>query len=94
ANQPRLIDEAVTQLRRAVVRENTSPEGYRLLAMAYGRKGLTGQASLASAYQYLYQGKLKFAKEQAKRAQTKFREGTPNWVKADDILKFQPPKIR
>ena len=94
ANQPRLIDEAVTQLRRAIVRENTSPEGYRLLAMAYGRKGLTGQASLASAYQYLYQGKLKFAKEQAKRAQTKFREGTPNWIKADDILKFQPPKLR
>ncbi len=92
--QPKLVDEAITHLRKAIVKENTSPDGYRLLANAYGSKGLTAQAQLASAHRYLYEGKFGLAKQQAKRAKGQFQRGTPNWIKADDIVNFQPPRIQ
>jgi len=95
SNQPRLVDEAINHLTKAIVtEEKTLPDGYLQLAIAYGRKGQQAQAALASAHHYLYQGRLKDAKQQAKRAQAKFQRGSPNWLKADDILNFQPPKIR
>jgi predicted Zn-dependent protease len=50
------------------------------------------QAELASAEAYFYEGQLKLAKQQAKRAKAGFIDGTPNWIRADDILAFQVPK--
>jgi hypothetical protein len=35
---------------------------------------------------------LKLAKAQATRAKTGFVDGSPNWIKADDILAFEMPK--
>ena len=88
------IDPAIEHLRKALVRENTSALGYRQLASAYAKKRKISQAELASAQAYFYEGNLELAKVQAKRAKAKFRPGTPNWIKADDILSFQPPKKR
>jgi predicted Zn-dependent protease len=85
------LNEAITHLRKALVREDTSATGYRQLATAYARKNQVADAELASAHAYLYEGNLKLAKEQAKRAKDKFKRGTPSWIKADDILNFQPP---
>lgn len=86
------LDEAIKHLRYALVRETTSAIGYRQLASAYARKGKVPEAELASAHAYLYEGKLPLAKRQAARAKQKFARGTPNWIKADDIISFQPPK--
>jgi len=102
ANDPRYLDEAINNLRRALVRENTSAMGYRQIASAYARKAeLTNasgakrqymaQASLASAEAYFYEGRLSLAKQQAKRAQAGLINGTPNWIRADDILAFEVP---
>lgn len=77
--------------------------GYRQLAAAYARKAeaaqavgakkqFMAQAELASAEAYFYEGQLKLAKQQAKRAKAGFIDGTPNWIRADDILAFQVPK--
>jgi predicted Zn-dependent protease len=85
------LNEAITHLRKALVREDTSATGYRQLATAYARMNQVADAELASAHAYLYEGNLKLAKEQAKRAKDKFKRGTPSWIKADDILNFQPP---
>ena len=96
------VDEAITNLRTALARETTSTTGYRQLAAAYGRKGdaatasgarqsYLAQAELASAEAYFYEGRLKLAKQQAKRAKAGFVDGTPNWLRADDILSFQLP---
>jgi len=85
-------DEAITVLRQALVKENTHALGYRLLSQAYGRKQLIGQADLASAQSSLYSNDLKRAKKFAARAKSKFRRGSPGWIKADDILSYQPPK--
>jgi predicted Zn-dependent protease len=49
------------------------------------------QAELASAEAYFYEGQLRLAKEQAKRAKAGFVDGTPSWIKADDILAFEVP---
>ena len=95
------LDEAITQLRTALSRETTSAMGYRQLAAAYGRKGdaaqgqarqlYLAQAELASAEAYFYEGQLTLAKQQAKRAKAGFLDGTPNWLRADDILAFKMP---
>jgi predicted Zn-dependent protease len=95
------VDEAISNLRTALVRETTSAMGYRQLAAAYARKGdavkgaaqqsYLAQAELASAEAYFYEGRLKLAKDQAKRAKAGLVNGTPNWLRADDILAFEIP---
>jgi predicted Zn-dependent protease len=96
------VDEAISTLRTSLAREETSSMGYRQLAAAYARKAETvsatqakrqymAQAALASAEAYFYEGQLRLAKQQAKRARDGFIDGTPNWLRADDILAFQVP---
>jgi len=103
ANNPKLVDEAITNLRTALAREDSSAMGYRQLASAYARKAeavraagakkqYMAQAELASAEAYFYEGQLKLAKQQAKRAKVGLIDGTPNWIRADDILAFEIPR--
>jgi predicted Zn-dependent protease len=102
-NDPKVVDEAITNLRTALAREDNSSMGYRQLAAAYARKAdaiqaagakqqFMAQAELASAEAYFYEGQIRLAKQQAKRAKAGFPDGTPNWLKADDILAFEVPK--
>ena len=102
-DDPRYLDEAIRHLRTALTRERTSAAGYRQIASAYARKAdqakasgakrsFMAQASLASAEAYFYEGRLDLAKVQAKRAKIGLPNGTPNWIRADDILSFQVPK--
>ena len=90
SNNTRNADEAITVLRQALVKENTNPLGYRLLSQAYGRKQLIAQADLASAQSNLYSNKLTQAKKFAKRAKAQFKRGSPGWIKADDIVSYEP----
>jgi predicted Zn-dependent protease len=103
ANNPKYVDEAISTLRTSLAREETSSMGYRQLAAAYARKAESvkaagakrqymAQAELASAEAYFYEGQLRLAKQQAKRAKAGFIDGTPNWIRADDILAFEVPK--
>jgi predicted Zn-dependent protease len=85
-----LLPEAVTLLRKGLVEEESS-EGLRQLANAHFRMGDEPQAYLSSARATLLEGKLQEAKRFAKRAQALFPEGSPNWVKADDILSIKEP---
>lgn len=83
-------DEVIAQLKKALIYEKTSVRGYRLLAQAYGRKGMEAEARLASAHRYLYEGKLKDAKTQATWAIKNFKRGSSYWIQADDIINFRP----
>ena len=87
----RNADEAITHLRKALVREDTHVLGYRLLSQAYGRKQQIAQADLASAQSSFFSADLKRAKAFATRARAKFKRGSPGWLKADDIINYQPP---
>jgi predicted Zn-dependent protease len=87
-----LVDEAIRHLRKAMGREKHNASGFRQLATAYARKRMISHAELASAQAYFYEGKLKLAKQQAKRAKEKFKNGSSQWLIADDILKYRAPK--
>ncbi len=97
------LDEVIRNLKKALVQEPQSAMGYRQLAMAYGRKGdmakasgarrsFLARASLASAEAYFYEGRLREAKMMAKRAQDGLPGGTPQWLRAQDILDFKLPE--
>ena len=92
SNDDLRVDEAIRHLRKALGREDKYALGYRQLATAYARKKKISRAEVASAQAYFYEGRLKLAKQQAKRAKKKLRNGSPSWLIADDILKFQRPK--
>jgi predicted Zn-dependent protease len=81
------LNEVISLLRYALVKETCSATGYRQLATAYGLKRSTAQAMLASAFAYQYEGKSKLAKRQAEDAKKVFSPGSTQWLKADDILK-------
>jgi predicted Zn-dependent protease len=83
-------DAAIRELSVATSREPDSPDGFRHLAMAYGRKGDIGQAELAAAQGFLNSGDVKNAQTQASRAMTKLPPGSRSYLKAEDILNYRP----
>src|SRR5712672_2340800 len=94
ANEPALIDEAVSSLRKALANDPEIADAYEQLAMAYGRKGDLADADLASAQAAFNRGNLPTARQLASRAKGRFPIGSPGWVKADDIASFKPPQPR
>lgn len=86
------LDEAITLLQAAVIREPESPDVYSQLAMAYGQKNDLARADLAAAQAAFMRGDIKTAREIAGRAKSRFPIGSPGWVKADDIFSYKPPQ--
>jgi predicted Zn-dependent protease len=86
-NDASLLKEAIGQLRKALLKEKQSVVGYRQLAIAYGQLNKIPEAQLASAQGFLFEGNADFAKVHAERAIRAFPEGSPNWVKANDIIR-------
>jgi predicted Zn-dependent protease len=86
-------DEAISVLANATQRDEDSAEAFRFLAMAYDRKGDQPKAQLAAAQGFFVEGHYVEARTQADRAQKQFKEGSPGWLKADDILNYRPPKL-
>jgi predicted Zn-dependent protease len=86
------VNAAIPELKNATTREPDSPEAFRYLAMAYGRKGDIGQAELAAAQGFLNAGDVKNAQTQASRAMTKLPPGSAGYLKAEDILNYRPSK--
>lgn len=84
--------EALQSLRMALVKEDHSYLGYRLQAQALGKLKRFPEADLASAQASFHQGDIKNAKMLAERAKRGLQAGTPQWIKADDIVNFKAPK--
>lgn len=89
---PGLADEAVGLLRKAVEAEPDNATAYNTLGQAYYDKGLYPQSELARAQGLFYVGAVKQAQEFAKRAQASLKPGSPDWVKADDIINYKPER--
>src|SRR5215471_7222415 len=94
ANEPALIDEAISNLRKALSNDPEIADAYEHLARAYGRKGDLADADLASAQAAFNRGNLPTARQLASRAKGRFPIGSPGWVKADDIASYKPPQPR
>jgi predicted Zn-dependent protease len=89
--EPAALDEATTLLRRAVVADVDHSAAYHLLATAFYGKGMQPQADLAAAQAHFIEGNVKEAQRFAKRAQVKLQSGTPEWIRAEDIITYKEP---
>ncbi len=88
-NSPAATNESVALLRRSLLTDENS-RAYRLLATGYYKQGKRPQADAMIAQAYFLEGDLKKAQTFAKRAQTKLRSGSPEWLKNDDIINYKP----
>jgi predicted Zn-dependent protease len=86
-------DETLQLLRVALLDEDQSYLGYRLQSQAYGKLKRYPEADLSSALASFHQGDIKNAKMLAERAKDGLPQGTPAWVKADDIVNFKIEKV-
>ena len=84
-NEPQGIDEAITLSRKSLI-EDPNPQAYRILAQGYGHKGLTPQADLAIAEAHYLEGDIKRAKIFAQRSQKGLKSGSPEALRAGDIV--------
>lgn len=80
------LTEAVEILKQVTLREPDNSAAWQQLAVAYGRSGDIGMASLASAERYLVVNALRDAQGQAERAARLMKEGSPGWLRAQDII--------
>lgn len=86
------LEEAIRLLKRAVATDPGHATSYHLLATAFARKGQYPRAELAAAQAHFAGGNIKEAQRFAKRAVTKLRRGSPEWLRAEDIIKYKKPK--
>jgi predicted Zn-dependent protease len=87
-------EEALKLLRTALVDEDQSYLGYRLESQAYGKLGRIPDADLAAALASFHKGDVKEAKMLAERARNGLVQGSPAWLKADDLVAFKMEKVR
>ncbi|MEL7050053.1 MAG: hypothetical protein AAFO75_14055 [Pseudomonadota bacterium] len=83
------LKESVALLRKSLVTDK-NPRAFRLLATAYYNQGNAPKADAVTAQAYFLEGNIKQAQIFAKRAHSRLKKGSPEWIKNDDIIKFQP----
>jgi len=84
--EPEAARKAAKELEMASQLDPTNPYIYYHLAIAYARVDNQPMAQLATAERYYYSGALPQAKSHASRAIQGLREGSPQWLRAQDIL--------
>lgn len=85
------LKEAVADLKEAVRYEPWATFNWRLLATAYGRLDDQANTALALAEEAIRTGKKPTAKTYAERAMDQLPNGSPGWLRAQDI-EFQARK--
>jgi predicted Zn-dependent protease len=88
---PAVVDEAIGLLRRAIVLDDEYATTHHQLAKALYKKGLYPQADLAAAQAHFVEGNVKQAQIFAKRALAKLPRGSPEWIRAEDIVNYKAP---
>lgn len=77
---------AIKEIKAGIASDPEFPGGYAYLAQAYGQSGDMALADLATADLNYYSGNLQQAKIFAIRAQKKMKSGSPDWLRAQDII--------
>jgi predicted Zn-dependent protease len=83
---PANFAEAERVLRTVVQRDDRNPFAWYQLGIVYDRKGDLGRASLATAERYSLTGEPQRAMASAQYAMAGIPTGTPDWIRAQDIL--------
>ena len=88
-NRPEADAEALEVLQNARRRDLGDATALRALATAYSRAGDQGMAGLATAERYALTGHIRDARVHARRAASVMPEGSPGWLRAQDILSLK-----
>ena len=83
---PALLPEAEKVLRQSVVRDQENPFAWYQLGMVYERKGDSARAALATAERSSMIGDMGRALPAAQAAMAGLPQGSPDWIRAQDIL--------
>lgn len=79
---------ALETFKRAQRTENDSARLHQLMGMAYGRLNNIAMAELSTAEAAVRRGDRKLAIEKAEGAIKRMKRGTPEWLRANDILNY------
>jgi predicted Zn-dependent protease len=90
--RPELNQNALANLKDAVRFESRNAEAWHFLAVAYGRAGDFGMASLAGAEGAMTEGDKQLALQQASRAIQLLKPGTPGRLRAEDLKQIAQRK--
>jgi len=82
---PKNFNEARTILKNAVARDNDNPFAWYQLGVVYEREGDLPRAQLATAERYNLEDTPSLALANARQAMQGIPEGTPDWLRAQDI---------
>jgi predicted Zn-dependent protease len=85
SNDPKVNKRAIAYLNDALRTEDKEPQGWHLLATAYGRDNQIGMAALALAEEGLAAGKKKDAQQQALRAKALLPKNSAGYNRAENI---------
>ena len=85
SGDPSLIAGAIDHLRVAARLEKTEPAHWHLLGIAYGHAGDRARSSLALAEAAYLRGRTAEAKHHAAVAAKGLPNGSPGWIRAEDI---------
>ena len=88
---PQSTNEVISLARKSLITDK-NPQAYRLLASGYARQGRVAEADLSIAEAHFLEGNVKQAQIFAKRSQRGLKEGTPEAIKAGDIVNYRIPK--
>jgi predicted Zn-dependent protease len=88
------LRKAVIELQTGLTRARDYSAGYRYLAQAHAQLGNIAEADLATADGHFYSGSYRDAKIFAARAQQKMANGSPGWLRAQDIINYREPGRR
>jgi predicted Zn-dependent protease len=91
---PKNYDEAEKVLRQAVVRDDQNPFAWYQLGTVYERKGDTARTALAMAEQSSLTGEYPRALYSAKAAMAGLPQGTPDYIRAQDIQMTAEQAVR
>lgn len=83
---PANLKASINEIKAGIGRDRESPAGYGYLAQAYGQLGDMPRSDLASAEEKYYSGKIQEAQIFATRAQRGLKNGSPEWIQAQDII--------
>jgi predicted Zn-dependent protease len=84
--EPANLTVAIKELKGVIGRDRQASNAWQILARAYGLQGNQPLADLATAEAYMIAGRRPEAVAIARRAQSRFKPGSPDWLRADDII--------
>jgi predicted Zn-dependent protease len=88
------LEEAQRVLKSAVSKDNENPFAWYQLGIVYSRLGDTPRAALASAEQFNLLGQNRLALNSARTAMAGIPKGTPDWIRAQDIMMVAETAVR